>query len=167
MLIKINIVPCILVFFGLSFSSLLAAQKNSSSFKNCIYIGGGRQGLTYLKYERQLTAKKFTKIVLNVGLGGVPGDAEHNDPRQRIITSELALLVGEKSVLLEFGVEPSINMVGGFSYVDLNGIAGLRYLTKSRGQSGLFFQAGYNPRLFRTHNSDINVPVYLGVGLSF
>jgi hypothetical protein len=137
--------------------------------RNIIYVGGGRQGLTYLKYERLLLYKDWTQTIANIGLGGIPGDSEepYNEPRHTIITSEIGQIFGYKNMFVEVGIEPAINIYGDVTYTDLNAILGLRYQSRTKELDGLFFQVGYNPRLYYSYKSDIDVPFYFGLGLNF
>lgn len=148
-------------------------QTKTDTTKNIIYLGGGRQGLTYIKYERLIYFWDWTQTIINVGFGGVPGDHEtvngvaNNIPRHNIVTAELGQLIGYKVFFIEIGIEPAVNFYGKTTYTDLNAILGLRFQSRTRKLQGLFFQAGYNPRLYYTYKSDINVPFYFGLGLNF
>ncbi|MFM1999115.1 MAG: hypothetical protein RL204_1062 [Bacteroidota bacterium] len=144
-------------------------QDYTDLTRNIIYLGGGRQGLTYLKYERLLVYKDWTQTIANIGLGGIPGDSEepYNEPRHTIITSEIGQIFGYKNMFVEVGIEPAINIYGDVTYTDLNAILGLRYQSRTKELDGLFFQIGYNPRLYYSYKSDIDVPFYFGLGLNF
>jgi hypothetical protein len=158
----------IIFFLTTVFSStVLQGQTDSDITKNIIYIGGGRQGLTYIKYERLLYFADWTQTVINLGVGGIPGDAEYGIPRTNKIMPQVGQLFGYKIIFLEVGLEPSINFYGKTTYIDLNAILGLRYQSRTKQLGGLFFQTGYNPRLFHTFNSDIYAPFYFGLGLNF
>jgi hypothetical protein len=135
--------------------------------RNVIYVGAGRQAMVYLKYERILLHGKYLQTNGNIGFASFP--AEHDTPNEkpphRIVTAQLVQLIGIKNFYLELGIEPAMHFFGNVTYTDLNGIAGVRYQSESRG--GLFAQLGYNPRLFYTYESDIDVPFYAGVGIVF
>jgi hypothetical protein len=135
--------------------------------RNIIYVGGGRQGLTYVKYERNVFFADWMQTMVNMGFGGIPGDAEYGEPRTNKIMPQVGQLFGYKVVFVEIGLEPSINFYGKTSYMDLNAILGLRYQSRTDQREGLFFQVGYNPRLYYTFKSDIEAPFYFGLGLSF
>jgi len=143
------------------------AQAKTDTTRNIIYLGGGRQGLTYIKYERLVYFKDWTQTIVNLGFGGIPGDAEYGVSRTNKIIPEIGQLFGYKTIFIELGIEPSINFYGKTTYVDLNGIIGLRFQSRKRQLQGLFFQAGYNPRLYNSYKSDIDVPFYFGLGLNF
>jgi len=153
--------------FLLYSASMLNAQEKADTTKNIIYIGGGRQGLTYLKYERLIYNKNWTQTIVNLGLGGIPGDSEYGIYRTNKIMPEVGQLFGYKNIYVELGIEPSLNFYGSVSYVDLNGIIGLRYQSRTKQLRSLFIQCGYNPKLYYTYKSDINVPFYIGLGLNF
>lgn len=135
--------------------------------KNAVYLGAGRQAMTYVKYERVLLHGKHWQTNINAGLGNFPGehDTPDNEPAHRIVTMEAVQLIGLHNFYLELGVEPAVHFYGNVTFTDLNAIAGLRYQAKSRG--GLFAQLGYNPTLFNTYEHDIAVPFYAGVGIVF
>ena len=158
----------ILILMLLCSKSFLG-QTNADTTQNIIYIGAGRQGLMYTKYERLVYYKSWTQTVLNIGVGGIPGDHEppNNIPRHNILTSELGQLFGYKTIFIEVGIEPAVNFYGSNTYTDLNAILGLRYQSRTKQLAGFFFQVGYNPRLYYTYKSDINVPFYFGFGLNF
>lgn len=143
------------------------AQIDNTISKNSIYIGGGRQGLTYLKYERLLFKNNWTQTVTSFGLGGRPGDTELGEPRLIKLLPDIIQLFGFKSMFIEIGIEPSFNFEGSLSYTELNGIVGLRYQNRHKKQATLFGHIGYNPRIYRTHQNEINVPLYFGIGLTF
>lgn len=154
-------------------STIAHAQTKTDTTKNIIYLGGGRQGLTYLKYERLIYYKNWTQTIFNIGLGGIPGDHDtvngiaNNIPRHNIVTAEIGQLIGYKIIFLEIGIESATNFYGKTTYTDLNAILGLRYQSRTRQLQGLFFQIGYNPRLYYTYKSDIDAPFYFGLGLNF
>ncbi len=149
--------------------TLTYGQARTDITHNVIYIGGGRQGLTYIKYERLVMYKNWTQTIINLGYGGIPGDHEppNNTPRHNIIAPELGQLIGKNVIFIEIGIEPAINFFGSTTYTDLNAILGLRYQSRTRQFGGLFFQVGYNPRLYFTYKSDIDAPYYFGLGLNF
>ena len=142
-------------------------QTNSDVAKNTIYIGGGRQGLTYLKYERLLFYKSWTQTIVNIGVGGIPGDHDppNNIARHTIITPEVGQLFGYKRIFIEIGIEPAIHFYGNVTYTDLNAILGLRY--QPRKIQSFFCEAGYIPRLYYSYKSDVDVPIYFAIGLNF
>ena len=72
-----------------------------------------------------------------------------------------------KEIFIEIGIEPAINFYGKNTFTDLNAILGLRYQSRTRQCQGLFFQLGYNPILYYSYKSDIDVPFYFGLGLNF
>ena len=150
----------------LTFCLPLEAQETDRA-RNIAYVGAGRQAMVYLKYERALLQGKFLQTNVNAGFATFPGehDTPDNEPPHRIVTAELVQLIGFRNVYLELGIEPAVHFFGTVTYTDLNGIAGLRY--QSPGRGGLFAQLGYNPRLFYTYKSDIDVPIYAGVGIVF
>jgi hypothetical protein len=159
----------LLLIIGFLSVSNMYGQSSSDTTYNIIYIGGGRQGATYVKYERLLMCGNWTQTIVNFGFGGVPGDSDPRfyTPRHNIITSEIGQLFGYKVIFLEIGIEPAINFYGKNTYTDINAILGLRYQSRTRQLQGLFFQLGYNPRLYYSCKSDIEVPFYFGLGLNF
>lgn len=148
-------------------STVLHGQTDSEITKNIIYIGGGRQGLTYIKYERLVYFADWTQTIVNLGFGGIPGDAEYGDPRTVKIMPQVGQLFGYKVIFVELGIEPTVNFFGTTTYTDLNALLGLRYQSRTKQFQGLFFQVGYNPRLYYTFKSDVDVPFYFGLGLNF
>lgn len=157
----------VFLLYAVMSSTVLLAQVDSSITKNIFYVGGGRQGLIYTKYERLVYDRGWTQTILNIGIGGVPGDAEYGIERTIKIMPQVGQLIGFKSIFLELGLEPSINFYGKTSYIDVNAILGLRYQSRAKQLGGIFFQVGYNPRLWHTYDSDIDVPVYIGLGFNF
>ena len=159
----------LLLLFSLLTVKNIYGQTRTDTTHNIIYIGGGRQGLTYIKYERLVLFRNWTQTIVNLGFGGIPGDHEppNNTPRHNIITPEIGQLFGYKVIFVEIGIEPAINFYGKNTYTDLNAILGLRYQTRTRQCQGLFFQLGYNPRLYYSFKSDVDVPFYFGLGLNF
>lgn len=143
------------------------AQNDSTFAKNAIYIGGGRQGLTYIKYERLIFEHTWTQTVVSLGLGGRPGDWESGIHRLTKIMPDIIQLFGYKWIYVELGLEPSFNFQGNFSYTELNGILGLRFQNRNHSIPSFTANLGYNPRLYRTHKNDIYVPFYFGLGLNF
>src|SRR5690554_12049 len=154
------------ILFGL-ISLSCNAQNDSLIAKNSVYIGGGRQGLTYIKYERLLFEQNWTQTVFNVGLGGRPGDSEYGERRLIKIMPDYIQLFGYKWIFAEVGLEASFNFQGNFSYTELNGIIGLRFQNRNYNTPSFFTQLGYNPRIYRSHINDIDVPWYFGLGLNF
>ncbi|MBL0315884.1 MAG: hypothetical protein IPP69_08930 [Flavobacteriales bacterium] len=146
--------------------SRLHSQTGTLESGSSAYVGFGRQGLTYLKAEQRFYLADWTYTIINLGFGGIPGDAEYGIPRTNKIMPQVGQLFGKNRLFLEIGIEPSINFYGGTSYTDLNGIIGLRYHSRFEEIHGLFFQAGYNPRLYNTFESGIEVAFYLGIGLN-
>lgn len=144
-----------------------SAQHEADSTKNIIYGGFGRQGIGYLKYGRSLFFNNWSQTTVNIGFGGVPGDGEYDEPRMNKIMPEITQLLGYKFLFLEIGIEPSINFYGNVTFIDLNGIIGLRYKSKVKNGIGLFGNIGYNPKLYKTFESEIELPFYLGMGVSF
>lgn len=159
----------LLLIIGLLSVSNIYGQAKTDTTQNIIYIGGGRQGLAYIKYERLIMYRNWTQTIVNLGFGGVPGDHElpNNTPRHNILTPELGQLFGYKEIFIEIGIEPAINFYGKNTFTDLNAILGLRYQSRTRQCQGLFFQLGYNPILYYSYKSDIDVPFYFGLGLNF
>jgi hypothetical protein len=157
----------LLIIGLLNVSNLYGQASSDTTTRNMIYGGGGRQGLTYIKYERIIINKNWTQTIVNFGFGGVPGDHDppNNIPRHNIITAEIGQLFGYKVLFIEIGIESAVNFYGKNTYTNLNAILGLRY--QSRTTQGLFLQLGYNPKLYYTYESDIDVPIYLGLGLTF
>lgn len=154
------------IYFGL-LSLNCFTQKDSTIAKNALYIGGGRQGLTYLKYERLIFEFLWTQTVVNIGLGGRPGDMEYGEHRLTKIMPDITQLFGYKWIYIELGLEPSFNFQDNFSYTELNGILGLRFQNRNHNIPSFFAHLGYNPKLYRTHKNDIEVPWYFGLGLNF
>lgn len=140
------------------------SQDSIASTKDRIYLGGGRQGLTYLKYERTILTKPNLQTIVNFGLGEIPGEKELSEPATIKLMPELAQLIGTNDVYLELGIEPSINIYGKKVYMHLAGVLGIRY-QPNRKQS-LFLQAGYSPTLYRSYQDMIGVPYYAGVGIN-
>jgi hypothetical protein len=159
----------LLLIIGLLSVSNIYGQASSDTTRNIIYVGGGRQGLTYIKYERLIMYRNWTQTIVNFGLGGIPGDSDppFYTQRHNIITPEIGQLFGYKVIFIEIGIEPAINFYGKNTYTDLNAIIGLRYQSRTRQLQGLFFQLGYNPRLYCSYKSDIEVPFYFALGLNF
>lgn len=153
------------VVWFLLISGLVYGQIDTT--KNILYIGGGRQGLMYIKYERLLYFKNWTQTIVNIGFGGIPGDAEYGISRTNKIIPEVGQLFGYKVIFLEIGIEPSINFYGKITYIDFNAIFGFRYQSRTKQLQGLFFEAGYNPKLYYSYQSDIEAPFYFGLGLNF
>lgn len=156
------------VFYLFIFTCCLPLEAQElDRTRNVAYVGAGRQGMIYLKYERMLLQGKYLQTSINGGFGTFPGehDTPNEKPPHRILTMELVQLIGMKNFYLELGIEPAMHFFGNLTYTDLNGIAGVRY--QSAGRGGLFAQLGYNPRLFYTYQSDIEVPFYAGVGIVF
>ena len=145
----------------------VSAQGSDVKAKNLGYLGFGRQGVLYLKYERLLFGNDWTESIINIGLGGVPGELDYGVARTNKIMPEFAQLFGYKKVFIEVGLEASINFHGKISYIDVNGILGLRYQSRISDFYDLFCQIGYNPKLYYTYENDIDIPIYLGLGLSF
>lgn len=144
----------------------LAAQEFDPA-RNILYVGAGRQAMTYLKYERVLLHREHVQTNVNAGFATFPGehDTPNEEPPHRIVTMEVVQLIGMRDFYLELGIEPAVHFFGSTTYTDLNGIAGLRYQSGHRG--GLFAQLGWNPRLFHTYTDDIHVPFYAGIGITF
>jgi hypothetical protein len=139
-------------------------QSDTQYYKNVIYGSFGRQGYVHVKYERSFLTNDYRSTIANVGLGLIPVEDETD---VKIITPEIGQLIGFKNFFLELGVEPSINFISGTTYVDLNGIIGLRYQQYNYKSDGIMVQIGYNPRLINSTDGFINVPFYLGIGMSF
>jgi hypothetical protein len=118
----------------------------------------------HVKYERSFLTNDYRSTIANVGFGLIPVEG---DTDVKIITPEIGQLIGFKNFFLELGVEPSINFISGTTYVDLNGIIGLRYQQYNYKSDGIMVQIGYNPRLINSTDDFINVPFYLGIGMSF
>lgn len=154
------------LILSLFFSINIFGQSRTDTAKNIIYLGIGRQEELYLKYERLVYYKKWTQTIVNTGLGWLQGDHEPPDdiPSKNSITIELGQLFGYKLVFLEMGIEPSFNFYGNLAYTNINAIFGLRYQSWTK---GLFFQVGYNPRLYYTYMNDSSIPFYLGFGWNF
>lgn len=158
----------LIIYVILFFISLnTQCQENTDVTRNILYVGGGRQGLTYIKYERLLFFKDWTQTIVNVGFGGIPGDIERGVSRTNKIMPQIGQLFGYKAVFVEIGLEPSINFFGNTTYVDLNGVLGIRYQTRTKQLGGLFVQAGYNPKLYYSFKNDVDVPFYFSLGLNF
>lgn len=166
--VRNSVIQLIRICFLLIFSNLYShAQKDSLILKNVAYGGFMRQGLLYVKYERDLTASKFFHTFANIGFGGLPGDGEYGMPGTKKIMPEIGGLLGYKFLWLELGVEPSINFYGNLCYVDLNGVIGLRYQNFNNLEGSPFFQVGYYPRIYQSYKSLVDVPFLMGVGMTF
>lgn len=139
-------------------------QTETQYYKNVIYGSFGRQGYVHVKYERSFLTNDYGSSIANIGFGLIPVEG---DTDVKIITPEIGQLIGFKNFFLELGVEPSINFIGGTTYVDLNGIIGLRYQQYNYKSDGIMVQIGYNPRLINSTDGFINIPFYLGIGMSF
>jgi len=139
-------------------------QVDPKYYKNAIYGSFARQGIVHVKYERNLFTNNWSNSFINIGFGIIPVE-DYADVK--IITPELGQLFGIKNFYLEVGIEPSINFIDGYTYVDLNGIIGLRFQQLNYYSDGIMFQIGYNPRLINSTDGFINAPFYLGIGMSF
>jgi len=155
----------LLLFLVLLPLSLFAQGDEVVVNKHLLYAGFGRQGISYVKYELDLITGSGTQTVLNIGLGGIPGDREFDEARTNKLMLSMAQTISFKSFALELGLEPSFNSFGKVKYIDLNAIIGLRYY--QRKVESPFFQAGYNPRLYQSFDSQIDVPFYVGLGMAF
>jgi hypothetical protein len=145
-------------------STRTSAQEEQVYYKNAFYGTFARQGLVHVKYERNLFTNNWTNTFINVGFGLVPREDIKD---VKIITPELGQLFGYKNIYLEVGLEPSINFYDGATYVDLNGIIGLRYHQLLYKDDGLLFEIGYCPKLIDATKSLIEAPFYMGIGMSF
>jgi|GEM_PF-3508810 len=154
----------LLVILSVFIWSNAVCQSETQYYKNVIYGSFGRQGYVHVKYERSFLTNDYRSTIANIGFGIIPVEDEVD---AKIITPEIGQLIGFKNFFLELGVEPSINFISGTTYVDLNGIIGLRYQQYNYKSDGIMVQIGYNPRLINTTNGFINVPFYLGIGMSF
>lgn len=143
----------------------LLGQSETAEMRHTIYGGFVRQGILYIKYERSIFDQDWTQTIANIGFGGVPGEYENGVPRTNKIMPQLGQLIGRKNILLELGIEASINFFGNISYTDINGVLGIRY--QSSEYPGFLFQLGYNPKLYYTYENDIDLPFYLGMGRRF
>jgi hypothetical protein len=154
----------VLVILSVLIWSNSFCQSKTQYYKNVIYGSFGRQGYVHVKYERSFLTNDYRSTIANVGFGLIPVEG---DTDVKIITPEIGQLFGFKNFFLELGLEPSINFISGTTYVDLNGIIGLRYQQYNNESDGIMVQIGYNPRLINSTDGFINVPFYLGIGMSF
>lgn len=141
----------------------LNGQSETTEAKHTVYGGFLRQGIVYVKYERSFWEKGWGRTIANVGYGGVSGEREYGTPRTNKIMPQVGQLIGRKNILVEVGIEASINFFGKVSYTDINGVLGVRYQSRE----GVLFQLGYNPKLYYTYENDIDLPFYLGMGMTF
>jgi hypothetical protein len=147
------------------FRNVLLAQQDY--LKNSAYGGFGRHGLLYGKYERTLLNKVWRQTFVNAGIGTIPGSHEDGIPKTWKLMPSVGQSFGYKFLFVELAIEPSFNFMGSFSYVELNSSIGLRYQNLSNLDGSPFFQAGYYYRLYRTHVGMAEVPIYMGVGMTF
>lgn len=143
----------------------LCSQSDTDQAKHTVYGGFGRQGIVYVKYERLILDRDWANTIVNIGYGGVPGDYESGTPRTNKIMPQIGQLIGRKNIFVELGIEASFNFFGKISYTDINGILGIRY--QSSEYPGLLLQIGYNPKLYYTYENNIDLPFYLGMGMTF
>ncbi|WP_020535310.1 hypothetical protein [Lewinella cohaerens] len=141
----------------------LNGQSDTAGAKHTVYGGFVRQGILYVKYERSVFDKGWGRTIVNIGYGGVLGEHEYGTPRTNKIMPQIGQLIGRKNILVEVGVEASINFFGKISYTDINGVLGIRY----QSNEGILFLLGYNPKLYYTYENDIDLPFYLGMGMTF
>jgi hypothetical protein len=171
----------LICFFIIINSLSLLGQEDADLTKNALGCGFGRYTLFYLKYERLLYHNAWTRTVANVKLGGVMVqgtpiylNAFQSYYYQNIFQVNLipgaAQLFGYKNYYLELGIEPSFNFNKEVTYTSLNGIIGFRYYYVKLGQSWLYFECGYNPRLYASHKNKNEYKIsqfYLGFGRCF
>jgi len=143
-----------------------ASAQNELNLKTSIYAGGARQGATYLKFERALFSNNWTETIINIGVGSVSGEGKYGIFTMNKIMPGVAQLFGYKRFFLELGVEPSIVFYRKVAFIDLNAIVGLRYQNRASKDPSFFAQIGLNPKMYYSHNSNIDVPFYFGIGLS-
>ena len=135
--------------------------------KNSIYGGFGRHGLLFMKYERTFINLPYAQTFINAGIGNIPGSHEDGIPITFKLMPSIGQSIGYKFLFLEVAIEPSINFFGEMTYVDLNSLIGIRYQNLNKLEGSPFFQAGYYHTLFKTHDGMADVPLYMGVGMTF
>lgn len=161
---KLLLLISFLLLFDVSFS-----QKDTSIHRHFGALQFGGQTMFSLHHEFLFFNKKHCVLKTNFGLG-INENADDTDPNDRPIYgihSGFICLIGNNTVSLELGFNPTTYFYKSTTFMNLNGWTGIRFIPKKL--NGFFISVGYTPRLYFTY-SDLNnryLNTFIGARIGF
>lgn len=158
----------LIVIYSLNSKSFFSQVSDSIKIfpkYHSISAGIGMESLFYVQYKNTFKNLKYFHSNFIGGFGCAPGDAEGGLSSHYNIIAGFSQNIGFRPMFLTFGVAPVLHFYDNVSYINVNGIIGLKFEPKT--QNGFIIEIGYLPTLFSTHKSDAGIPFYLGGGEVF
>lgn len=117
----------------------------------------------FVNYEYKTFANQWRQTGFLVGWGGAPGDADVGMSSFHNLSIGMSQSFGFRPFFLVLGILPTLNFYNKISYIDINGVAGIRFEPK---KIPLVVEIGWVPRLYKTHYNGKDFPLYLSFGVN-
>jgi len=127
------------------------------------------QALFSTHYEYFFTNKKYFSINSDIGIGRAEYGDDHNNPPTigtRVIHSGVLFSFGFPSIKVVCSVHPSTYFHGKLTFVDLNGLLGIRYTPKGNFER-LFVMINYTPKIYTTLTTTEYIYTHINFGARF
>jgi hypothetical protein len=162
--LKVILIVLILLSAGNCRSQVKDSITDCSKYHS-VTGGIGMESLLYIQYKHTFYNRRYFHTNVIGGFGFAGGDEEGGLSPHRNIVVGISQNIGIRPIFLTIGIAPILNFYEHVTFINLNGMIGLKYEPKFL--DGFTFEIGYLPTLYFTHKSDVGIPFYLGGGVVF